>query len=81
MKVTVEYFAQAREAVGLSREPFETAQGSTLSQFLHQIATQKGAKLSRWLLTPDGTISPSLAVAVNEGRLAQLPPFQIILPG
>ena len=68
MLVTVEYFAQAREAAGTSREMLTLPEGCTLEALLRDLASTK-PKLARFLLTEGGAISSSLAVAVNDRQV------------
>jgi MoaD family protein len=68
MKVRVELFAQAREVFGASGLALEVPRGSDLLMLLQDLAAQQ-PKASRFFFSEVGTISPSLAVAVNEKQV------------
>lgn len=56
MRITIEYFAQAREAAGFPRETLLVEPPCTAPQLLQQIARQRGGKLAAVLLEANGLI-------------------------
>lgn len=75
MTVTVEYFAQAREAAGVARETIAVSEGGTVEHLLQDLALTR-PKLARLILSPDGAIASSLAVAVNNRQVQMTQPLR-----
>lgn len=71
MKVTVEFFGQAREAAGLAREVVQVSDGCSVGQLLETLAAAR-PKLARFLIAADGSISKSLAVARNDRQVQEI---------
>ena len=65
MIVRVEYFAQAREAMGQPREEVELAPRATVAALLDRLAQDHGGRLAALLLGPDGRPAPSVLVSVG----------------
>ena len=66
VQVTVEYFAQARAAAGdKPRETLTITAGIHLVDVVRQIARQHGQRMAALLLASDGTVTPSIIVAVD----------------
>ncbi len=65
MKVTVEYFAQARHAAGVAREEVETAEPCTVQALVTELARRRGGRLASLLLTADGRLSSGVLLAVG----------------
>ncbi len=64
MRVTVEYFGPAREAVGHAREVVEVA-GGTARDLVAELARSRGGRLARLLLV-DERLSTSVLIAVGD---------------
>ncbi|MBM4000542.1 MAG: MoaD/ThiS family protein [Planctomycetes bacterium] len=65
MKVRVEYMGPLRTAADCSGELMEINDGSSIAELVARIAARGGADAARHLLSPDGSMIPSLLIAVN----------------
>jgi MoaD family protein len=65
MLITVEYFAQAREAAGRAREQVELAAPGTVAALVERLAGDHGGRLAGLLLGGAGRPAPSVLVAVG----------------
>jgi molybdopterin converting factor small subunit len=66
MKLTVRYGAQAREAAGREGEVVDLPGPATVACLLTHLAERHGDRLRALLLRPDGTLHPSVLVAVGD---------------
>lgn len=71
MRVTVEYFGPAREAVGVASETIELDQQFTVAALVRRIAQTHGSRMAGLLLT-NGEPSRSLLLAVNEQQVESI---------
>jgi molybdopterin converting factor small subunit len=69
MKVTVEYFAQAREAAGVVREVIDVAVPCTPQMLITQLAQERGGRLASLLLTGDGRLSSGVLLVVGNRQV------------
>ena len=65
MRVTVEFFGPAREAVGQSRLAVECEPPATAQDVVARLARERGGRLAKLLLAGD-RLSPSVLIAVND---------------
>jgi len=66
VRVTIEYFAQARAAAGgQGRETLSVTAATPICEVIRRVADKHGPRLSSLLLNPDGTLSHSTVVAVD----------------
>jgi MoaD family protein len=65
MMVAVEYFAQAREAAGRSRELVELPEACTVQALIGRLARERGERLASLLFGPDGNLAGSVLLAVR----------------
>jgi len=80
VQVTVEYFAQARAAAGgTAREQLSIAAGAALADIVGQIARNHGQRMTALLFGPNGSISPSIILAVDGVQVS--PADEILLRG
>ena len=77
MKVTVEYFAQARAAAGLVREIVEVPAPCTAQALVARLARDRGNRLAALLLTEDGQLSGSVLLAVGERQVFSNEPLAL----
>jgi molybdopterin converting factor small subunit len=77
MKVTIEYFAQAREAAGVVREVVETAAPCTAQALVVRLARERGGRLAELLLTGDGRLSASVLLAVGDRQVRADQPLEL----
>jgi MoaD family protein len=70
MIVAVEYFAQAREAAGRSRELVELPQPCTVQALIGRLVRERGERLASLLLGPDGSLAGSVLLAVRGRQVA-----------
>lgn len=66
MQIRIEYFAQARDAAGISYETIEIDGPTTATDLVSRIASQRGGRLASLLLGPDGQLAPSVMLAVGD---------------
>jgi sulfur-carrier protein len=66
MQVIVEYTAQARRAVGVSREEVELPQSATLRDLVAEVARRHGEPLERILFDAAGRLHPSILLFVRD---------------
>jgi MoaD family protein len=71
MIVSVEYFAQAREAAGRSREMVELPQPCTVQALIDRLARERGERLASLLLGPDGRLAVGVLLAVRGRQVAR----------
>jgi molybdopterin converting factor small subunit len=69
MKVTIRYLAQMRHAAGTASEHVETAPGSTARSLVVSLAKDRGDPLRAALLTPEGTLRPSVLLFVADRQV------------
>jgi len=65
MQVTLEYFAQVRQAAGVESEQVQPADGTDIVTLLTELADRHGEAFRGLVLTEAGAIRPSLVVLVN----------------
>ncbi len=71
VKVTVEYFAQARAAAGgVAREQFTVVAGTPTSEIVRRIAHAHGPKMIALLLDEGDAISCSVILAVDGAQVS-----------
>lgn len=66
MQVTVEYTAQARRAVGVSREQVELPQAATLRDLVAEVTRRHGEPLEKILYDAEGRLQPSILLFVRD---------------
>ena len=71
MKIAIEYFGPAREAAGLVREAIEVGPGTTARQLIEAVAKERGGRFASLLLGPDGAMSRSIMLAVENREVAR----------
>jgi molybdopterin converting factor small subunit len=69
MNVTIEYFAQARDAAGVVREVVELVAPCTVQGLIVRLAQERGGRLAALVLTADGRLSSSVLLAVGERQV------------
>ena len=69
MRVTVEFFGPAREAVGQARLGVDCKEPTTAQDLVARIARERGGRLAHLLLAED-RLSPSVLIAVNDVQAA-----------
>jgi molybdopterin converting factor small subunit len=69
MMVTIQYLAQMRHAAGTTSEQVETAEGSAARHLVETLATVRGDPLRAALLTPEGTLRPSVLLFVADRQV------------
>jgi molybdopterin converting factor small subunit len=76
MKVTIEYFAQAREAAGVVREVVETPP-CTAQALVARLAQERGGRLGSLLLTAKGRLSHGVLLVVDGCQVAADEPYEL----
>ena len=76
MRLTIEYWNQARSAAGCDGESLDIAAGATPVELVRQIAERHGGRLRSLLLGGDNQPRPSTMVSIN-GELA---PCRVVRP-
>jgi molybdopterin converting factor small subunit len=69
MRVTVEFFGPAREAVGESRLGVDCDSSATAQDLVARLARERGGRLAHLLLADD-RLAPSILIAVNDVQAA-----------
>ena len=70
MQVTVEYFAQAREAAGTRCETVELTEPCSAAGLLLRLARERGDKLAAFVLGREGQLAPGLLLAIGDRQVA-----------
>jgi molybdopterin converting factor small subunit len=70
MKVVVEFFGPAREATGVARETVEVTEPTTAPDLVVRLARERGGRLARLLLGPDGHLGASVLLAVGDRQMS-----------
>jgi molybdopterin converting factor small subunit len=65
VRVTVEWFGQARLYAGQSRDAIDVDRPMAVAEFLQQVLASRDPRLSE-LLLHDGAVSRSVLIAVND---------------
>ena len=76
MRLTIEYWNQARSAAGCDGESLDIAAGATPMELVRQIAERHGGRLRSLLLGGDDLPRPSTMLSIN-GELA---PCRVVRP-
>lgn len=69
MKINVEYAAQVKRAVGVSRDVVELDPPATLADVIAEIAKQRGDALTGTLLTAEAALHPSILAFVGDRQV------------
>jgi len=65
MRITVEYTAHLKRAVGTGWEEIEIGESSSISELIETVLTLHGKELRNQMLNAQGTVHPSVIIAVN----------------
>jgi MoaD family protein len=73
--ITVEtrYYAFLREKTGARSERFRLGEGATVRTLVEMIVKKYGDEMRRYILTEQGDLRPSMAVAINGVKITGAP--------
>jgi len=77
MKIAVEYTAHLKRATGIGREEIEVPERSTILQTIEVLLARHGEEFRTYLLNSEGSIHPSLVIAVNDEQVFLDAPTQL----
>lgn len=69
MKITIQYWAQARQAAGTPSETLQLDQPCTIPQLLNRLAEAHGDPLRRVIIGPDGQPHPSILLLLGDHQI------------
>ncbi len=69
MNVTIEYSAQLKKNVGHASETLELPDGATVQDAVRAIAHREGGAVAEFLLTPEGTLTSSILLCVDDEQV------------
>lgn len=65
MRITVEYTAHLKRAVGTGLEEIEIEESSGIAELIETVLALHGKKLRNQMLNAQGKVNPSVIIAVN----------------
>jgi len=69
MRITINYWAQARQAAGIASEQVELAGPPSISELLRQLVQSHGDPLRRLVLNGDDKPHPSILLFIGEDQV------------